>query len=105
MQIRNFFLARRKAVSSREKRNKRKAVLKLAERELLLKDLIRFHNESAELDLSKTRKLSKNHEDFHCHWEIIWNLLKNEVQINYVNNKFIKIPKSVGDFEEPIGIG
>jgi len=49
---------------SNKKKSKRKAVLKLAERELLLKDQFRFHNESAELDLSKTRKLSKKSRGF-----------------------------------------
>jgi hypothetical protein len=49
-------------MSSREKkkRNKRKAVLKLAERELLLKWPIQIPNkESAELDLEQNKKALK----------------------------------------------
>jgi hypothetical protein len=44
-------------------------VLKLTEGELLLK-------ESAELNLSNRECSKINHQDFHCYWEIIWNLLK-----------------------------
>jgi hypothetical protein len=49
----------------KEKKNKRKAVLKLAKRELLLKGPIQIpHKESAELDLSKRESSQKKSRGF-----------------------------------------